>query len=335
MTTAVANLRNVFARDVLYQLFRRSAWLNLANRNWETDLAEAFKVTLSNLDDNVQIEGSVDRSGGQAGDLDASPVFSTAAITNVEMARKYMRATASLHKDDITAAGPGPVLMSRLADTLSKKLAVQLDNNLRDVITAGTYNAANDNLVEVGTAGSVFIGRAFPYAPTGTNAVKLVADALKLAHLKLFRKDVVTGETVGVGMPMPLAAIWQPEMGNVMAEYLEGRGLITDRRSIGGQAMANRGILGNTAYQGTFSGIMDLVASNSLAVPTGSGNWEFYVVPTDSAFVAAVLSPEVDDSQFGEGTTQGRYVWERTVVQKWGGLIVRQPHIIKCVVHAD
>ena len=333
MTTTAANSRTVFTRDLMYQVFRRSVWINICNRNWESDFAGASSVKIPDIS-----AGAVSTETRTRTQLETGPTFSTSTITNVTLDEKFIRGYASIPMADIKSTGPGPTLESRIAEEMAIEMAIELDDRIAAAVAALTFDevngSGNDNKVIAGTAGSVFIDRTAPYTPTGTDAVKLVVNAVKLAHMYLFRKNVVAGLTLGAGEPSPLAVVLPPELCATVVDYLETTGELTDRASIAGQAGVSRGILGTAAYMGTYAGA-DFAASNSLAVPTGTNNWLFYILPTTSALAAAVEAPDIDEASYGQGNTAGAYVYRRTAISKYGIAALRPAHIFQAEVHSD
>ena len=263
MTTAAANRATVFSRDLMYQVFRRSIWLNLANRNWEAEFQNAGKVEIPDIS---AIADPVARTAAQ---LETAPTYSTSTVTNVPLTAAFIRGHGSINMVDIKRTGPGAALEADLAEKLSIQMAISLDDHLAGVITGGTYNAANLNTLTVGTTGTDFVPRVSPFMPTTAKGMALVVNAIKVVHMLLFRKNVVGGITLGAGEPSPLAVALQPELAATVVNYLEDKGELTDRASIAGQAGVNRGILSSAAYMGTYAG-MDIVATNSLEVPASA-----------------------------------------------------------------
>ena len=324
--TMTSALRVAQARSLLYEVFRRSVWLNVANRNWESDLANAFKVQIGVLDDSGTVQ---DRTKAQ---LEVGPTYSTSGVTNVEFSRAFIRAYDQIGMEDISTLGAGGALESFMAERLGRKTATQLDDKLAGVVAGVSYDtvngAGNDNLIETGSDSDT-INAAFPHRGT-TQAVEDFVSALKDAHMLLAMDNVIGGEVIGSGLGSPAAAVMPIPLARLVADYLEDKGELLDRSSIAGQAVATRGILSNSAYMGTFAGL-DIVSTNSIAVPTAAANarWSSYVLPTNGTLVAALLPDAIDEARFGDGSTGGAYVMRRTVISKWGGAVVRPEHVIR------
>ncbi len=329
MATAKTALSQVFSRDVVYQTFRRSRWLNVFNRSWESEFEMGYKVQIPDLTDNIQID---EPDVGDAG-LGAAPTFRTASLTNIELEADYIRGTAKFNLDEVKNRLGSAEFESELAMRLAIKLAIRLDDKLGAVVAGNAFTGGNGNDITVGAAGSVFVPRTAPYTPNAAS-IKLVPDALKAAHLNLYRKNAIDGEYTGTAQPSMVAAVMPPEIAKVLTDYLESIGELSNRASVAGQAAADLGIFGTSAYMGTYAD-MDIVAANEIAVPVGNANWAVYVLPTNSAAAAGVSEPETSDNDFRDGTTGGAYVWQRTVIQRWGAKILRPGHIVRVNIHAD
>ena len=325
--TMTSALRVAQARALLYQVFRRSVWLNVANRNWESDLANAFRVQIGVLDDSGTVE---DRTKAQ---LEVGPTYSTSGVTNVEFQRSYIRAFDQLGMEDMSTLGAGGALESFMAERLGRKTATQLDDKLAGVVAGVAFDtidgSGNDNDIPTGDDTNV-INATFPHRAATTQAMEDFVTALKDAHMLLAMDNVIGGEVVGTGLGSPAAAVMPIPLARLVADYLEDKGELLDRSSIAGQAVAARGILSNSAYMGTFAGL-DITATNSIAVPTAAANarWSCYVLPTNGTLVGALLPDAIDEGRFGDGSTGGAYVMRRTVISKWGGAVVRPEHVIR------
>ena len=79
---------------------------------------------------------------------------------------------------------------------------------------------------------------------------------------------------------------------------------------------------------GTAYGYAQIIGSNSCPIPT-TGNWVSYAVPYAGPLQATILPGETDEQRFGQGTTEGAYVYRRTVISKWGGIVLRPAHVIR------
>lgn len=326
MATTNANLRQIFVRDIVYLTYRKSVWLNLFNRQWESESEMGWKTQFSKLTDNVTASKMSDRTS-----LETGPTFSTATVSLQDANPFYLRAHGQINLADTREAGPGPMLESRLAEVISTELALKMDDELASVVTGNTYSTANTNLLSTLGSSTNYIARAFPHKNATSAALPYVANAIAQAELQLRLKNVVNGQHIGPGQPSSLAAVMNPALASLLIDYLEDTGAIDQPGSAGRQAAQQAGILSNSAYMGRYRTV-DIVSTNSLAVPTGSANWEFYIIPTNSTCAAGVSVPDIDDARFGEGNTDGAYVWRRTVVQRGWGEVLRPAHLVKAVI---
>lgn len=333
MATADADLRIVFTRDIIYEVFRRSVWANVFNQSWASESMMAWLVRFSEFlnTDEVKTEEVANRTA-----LETGPTFTTTVLDTTDATPFYLRGYAQLNKADLKQTGTGPVFQQRLIEVLSRKLAIELDDKLAAVITGGTYEAigtGNSNLIPHLGDDTDFVDRDFPHRASTTDALDYVQSAMRDAELLLVQKNVLDGERVGPGAVGPISAMMNPALAAVLVDYLKEEGLIDLPMSAGRQALASSGVLGNTRYMGTVNNI-NIMATNSLAVPGTGADWDMYFIPTGSAAAAGIEVPEVDDAQYGEGNTGGAYVFRRTVVQKAWGKILRQAHIIKATIDA-
>lgn len=321
----------IFAQGILYEMFRRSVWVNVGNRMWESTIASAKTGSIPELTPNIQIDSPADRDA-----LAASPQYTTASLDKQDWSREFLRATSQMNLlDEIEAAG-GATLNRTLMEHFATNLALELDEKVAAKVTGSTFNAANDNAISVGTAGDTFIGRAFPYPAVGADGagLKLARDGINQAFLKLFEKNVVGGRAIGVAGPSQVAALMPVGVANNLVDYLESVGELSTRASIAGQAVANRGILASTAFMGRYANI-DIVATTSLDAPTGTDNWDMYVMPTMSVLAVGAFAPTFDVARFGSGNTAGQFIERRTAIQRWGAKVVRPEHIIRVRIEAD
>ena len=328
------NPKTTYAADIVYEVYRRSTWLRAFYRNIDAMFQMSQTVVLADMNDNIQVDHPADQSA-----LESKLARSTATLTDISTTRKLIRANAQINKMQEREAGAGPAMQANLNQKLAIKLALALDDKLAEFVAGLTYDtvngSGNDNSLLKGTAGSIYVSRSFPYKPTGTNAVDLVIEGLKDAHMLLAEKDCVSGETVGAGEAMPMCAKLPLGMARQVVDSLEKAGDLQYRTDIAAQAGADRGILSTSAYMGTWAGIMDIAGTTSLKTPTGTGNWTGYLFPTNGPISAAISEPDIADQDWDQGNTDGEYVHIREGISRWTAVATRNAHVVRIQVHAD
>ena len=318
---------------IIYEAFRRSTWVNVGNRSWESQMAGAHILQFLSLGD----EGSVqDRTYTQ---LDGEVTYTTSAATKLDMTRMWFNAYDQVSISDMRTLATAGRLESYMAARLGRKVSQHIDGKIASYVAGLTYDtvdgSGNDNRLSYGTASSVFLTRAFPSAPSGTNAADIFVSGIKDAHMLLKEKNAIDGEYEGDGGSSQLAFVCPVAVARMIADYLESKGSLVNRGDIAGQALVNRGIVGTSAYMGTAFGYADIVGTTSLARPTGTNDWNSYVVPTNGNLAVAVTPTDLDTAEFGQGNTKGAYVHRRTIVGSWGALALRPEHIVRVTILAD
>ena len=311
---------------IIYEAFRRSVFVNVGNRRWESQMSGASKLEFLSLGD----EGTVqDRTSAQ---LQAAVTYTTSAATKQTMTRKWFNAFDQLGMEDMRTLAIGGRLESYMAGRLGKKVAIHIDDKIGAIVAGLTYGlvsaSGNKNSIVAGS-GTDNIARAFPSHPSTAKAITDLIAAIKDAHMLLKEKEAIDGEFEGDAYGSALALVCPVPIARVLVDYLESKGALQVRGDIAGQALVNRGILGTTAYQGSAFGFLDIVGTNALPRPTGTNDWDSYVIPTDGNLVVAVTPTELDIAEFGQGNTAGAYVHRRTIVGSYAALAVKPEHIIR------
>ena len=324
------NARTVFSNAILYQAYRRSVWLNVANRTWEEGLANAKTVTIPDMTDNIAVDNPADADA-----LQTALTYKNATMAGINMVRGFVRAGARIPLDLLDRAGGGAEAEANLATRMGVLIAQNIDTKIAAEVAGQTYDtvngSGNDNSIPIGAAGSNYIGVAFPYSANGT-ILKDLADALLNAKALLVTKGVVDGNLVGSGAGNGDAvAVLPTALAINLVKYLRDNGDLVTRESIAGQAAIEAGIASTTAFQGRYAGI-DIVASDATGVAKSNAAWNGYITVAGGPLAAAVFPPRIDEQRFGDGTTAGLYEMRRTAVGVYATEVTRPAHIIQLSV---
>ena len=324
MTTTDANTQQVQSNLILYEAFRKSVWLNASNRALESYMSRALRVSVIEVGDSSVVQ---DRTREQ---LEEAITYTTSDVTETTFTKNYFNGYDSLAMADYRILEAGGKLDSYVSDRLGKKLALHVDDKIAGVVTGSTYDSVDgtgrDNLITVDNRDT--IARAFPHATGRADTAQNIASAFKDAHMLLASKDLIDGEYVGDNGPSAFIALGAIPIMRQVVDYLASETQLQDNSNIGMQAEKYRGIFGTAAYRGTYSGI-DLGWTNSLGVPADSAPWSVYILPTNSTLFCGFPMMQIDESKFGQGNTQGAYVYRRTAVGEWLAGIGRPEHIIR------
>ena len=338
MATADADLKDVYLSHIVYQTFRASIGLNIANRSWESQMAPGWDLRFGEVSDaNVSVAKLANRTAAETG-----PTFATTILTDNSFTPFYLRGHARINKMDTREAVGGPGFQQHVNDLLAKKLAVQMDTEIASVITGATYDSftgtgANKNLLAaVGDDAANYILNTFPFNNEGTKPTNnLVTTAIEHLAYAMRVRNVFTGEHVGDGAPSAGAVVMPPGLGVNLIRELREMGQIDQPGSAGRQAAEHLGIMGSSAWMGRYAGL-DIVVWDALAAPAAAGtDWAMYGVPTNSVVAAGFASPEISDADFSDGNTEGRYTFERTVIAKGFAGLVKPEHVFKITVKND
>ena len=329
--TATGALNVVQARDLAYEVFRRAMWLQLSSSAFTDALAAAYTVQIGTLEQGGAVQN---RTRAQ---LQTGPTYAVSGVTQLAVSRKPIRAWESLDLDDYTALGVGPALEDYMSTRLGIRTAVHLDNELRGIVSGLTFDSVdgsgNDNDITAGAAADT-VSRTFPYTPATTATAAAIA-AIKNAHMLLAIKNVVNGVATGMGGAEMIAFMCPIPVAKLIVDYLESEGSLLTQNDIAGAAIIDRSIGSRGgAYMGSAYGYARIIGSNSCPIPT-TGNFLCYAVPYAGPLQATILPGVVDEQRFGEGTTQGAYQYNRTVVSNWGGVVLNPAHIIRVQVRGS
>ena len=260
MAFATGEWLEAWARATIFELRRKSLWINLMNSEGTAPwIAGAKEVSLP------------------------KPVWTEAAATN--RARGGDWATAAevgqdtvifkrtggsqvannvLWEDAIEIPWP---LIDELRSRQAYEIAKRLDDQLYTYLV-GSSGIASADEVTYGTA-TRYIARAAPYTATGTKAGELIWEALDDYQLKLERANALDGVGDSVGQ---MYAVLPPELFRVLREDMEARKLSWDLMT--SELFRSGGILsGGKPYQGRLLGI-DIFSWNGIAVPGSGEDWK-------------------------------------------------------------
>ena len=335
MTTLSAALQKVQTRAILAEAFQRSHWLNATNSALQSDFDKALTVSAILVGDSGTIEAQT------RAQLEAAVVYATDNVTKVDITKGFFRGHVQLNKADYRSLEAGDRLESYVSERMGIKLANHVDENISTYVAGLTYDEVdpdtddNDNKIVVGTAGSIFLSKAFPSHPSGTNATEVIARSILDAHQLLAEKNLIGGQYVGDYGPSQFSLICPIPVARVVVDYLGDVGQLRTAGDVAGQALANRGIFGTDAYMGSFGTVMDIIGTSTQARPTGTNNWLAYVVPSNASLHAGFPLLDIDESQFGDGNTEGAYVYRRTAVGEWFAGATDEKHIIQLEIEAN
>ena len=324
------NPRTVFSNAILYEAYRRSVWLNVANRTWEEGLVNAKTVAIPDMTDNIAVDNPADADA-----LQTALTYKNATMAGINMVRGFVRAGAKIPMDLLDRAGGGAEAEAALATRMGVLIAQNIDEKIAAEVAGQTYDtvngSGNDNSVPIGSAGSNFIATAFPYSASGT-ILKDMANALLNIKALLVTKGVVDGNLVGAGGGNGDAvAVLPTALAINLVKYLRDNGDLVTRESIAGQAAIEAGIASTTAFQGRYAGI-DIVASDATGVAKSNAAWMGYVTVAGGPLAAAAFAPRIDEQRFGDGTTAGLYEMRRTAVGAYAAKVTRPEHIVQLSV---
>ena len=147
----------------------------------------------------------------------------------------------------------------------------------------------------------------------------------------LAEKNVINGVTTGMGAGEMVAFECPVPIARILVDHLESEGSLLTQSDIAGAAIMDRAI-GNrgAAYMGTAYGYARIDGTTSLpSTPGGSAHFDSYVVPFAGPLQATILPSEIDEAMFGQGNTGGAYQYRRTVITKWGAVVLDPKHIIR------
>ena len=206
---------------IIYEAFRRSVFVNVGNRRWESQMSGASKLEFLSLGD----EGTVqDRTSAQ---LQAAITYTTSAATKQTMTRKWFNAFDQLGMEDMRTLAIGGRLESYMAGRLGKKVAIHIDDKIGAIVAGLTYGlvsaSGNKNSIVAGS-GTDNIARAFPSHPSTAKAITDLIDAIKDAHMLLKEKEAIDGEFEGDAYGSALALVCPVPIARVLVDYLESTG---------------------------------------------------------------------------------------------------------------
>ena len=324
------NARTVFSNAILYEAYRRSVWLNVANRTWEEGLANAKTVAIPDMTDNIAVDNPADSDA-----LQTALTYKNATFAGINMVRGFVRAGVKVPMDALTRAGGGAEAEAALATRMGALIAQNIDGKIAAEVAGQTYDTVNgtgnDNKLSIGAGGSNFIAVAFPYAASGT-ILKLLADALLNIKALLVTKGVVDGNLIGAGGGNGDAvAVLPTALAVNLVKYLRDEGELIGREGVGTQAAIEAGIASTTAFQGRYAGI-DIVASDATGVAASNATWKGYVTVAGGPLAAAAFAPVIDEQRFGDGTTAGLYEMRRTAVGAYAAKVTRPEHVVQLEV---
>ncbi|MCY4602195.1 MAG: hypothetical protein OXF27_20010 [Acidobacteria bacterium] len=326
------NPRTIFLEQLLYRVYLASFWAQLFNPMWLRDFESGTSWEVASLIDNVVTDAPADADALET----AIAGITTASTDKLVITRAFIRGAAQWNPVKVSEQVAGGDVEAQLLDTLATKLALDADEKLEEVATAAAnFTAGRGNQVgPLGDAGNIFIPRAAPYTPTGDKASYLPFQAMRMAHLRLYRANAIGGDVIGAGHSDRLVHVMPPELADVCVGDLEDRGELVDRASIAAEAGVELGIYGTSAYMGSYARGA-IMASNSLTVPTGNGNWRIYTVPVEGPLAGRVGTPSMSDERWADGNTGGEMRNTRHTVIRWAGAAMRPEHIIESSIHAD
>ena len=98
MATTVSNTNEIQSMAILYEAFRRSVWLNAANRSLEQYMARALRVSVVEVNDQSSVS-DVTRE-----QLEAPVTYTTSNVTEKTFEKKYFRGKPSLQWQTIESS---------------------------------------------------------------------------------------------------------------------------------------------------------------------------------------------------------------------------------------
>ena len=324
--------------ELVTQVVANSIWMQAADPMAAQAVTENVKsVKIGDLTTNANV-----RLPADADALATAPTFVNASMAEIEISREIIQGFGSFNKLQARQGIAGAMIDMAINSDIAQQMALQFDKKLRDEVAGLTYDtvngAGNDNEITVGTAGSIYIGRAFPYTPSGTGAAALAYEGMRQAGLLLADKKVsIPQGRVLFGQELGgLVAIMPVPMADAVVTELGTKGLIRANTSVGLTTEQYRGIFGMEAYKGSAPLLnMEVLGDPSMPAPSGTDNWAFYVFPSSSLLKGAfaVIGESVTD--YDENTTQHRYVRERDAIGLSGVKATRPAKFIKVIVEAD
>ena len=329
------------AEDLGRLTFQATTSLQVADRSADAQFRRARQVRLFNVTPNTVTDAPADSDAVRTALAGRNP----ADFSAVTLTRALARGTVAVDELDLIEASTSEAMVRQMLNgALAGQLAGNVDNANFAILAGGTYAAvagaintslivAQDNAISVGTSGSHFISRDFPFASTG-DGDDLIAQGIAAAIALLRLKNAVGGVDVGAGQPARVACVMPTGLGSVAARYLSGKGVVDMPGSAGSQALREGGIFSSQAYEGRLAGA-DLAITNGLSTPTGTDDWEFYVLPTMGAYYASIDDPMISDRSFSAGTSADTAIRSRTAIIRHAAAIRQPGAIIRVTVPAD
>lgn len=312
-----------FSDMIEFDTFRKSVGMGLVYRGREGDFQRAKSVNFNKVaNDNIHVDTPADQEA-----LETAPTYTTATMSVEAVSRALIRGTSQyniLHAME----GPGPARLDmNLMDRLTKKMAIQLDDKVFELLTGHTYGTAATNgfkTTDVGTAFSgtnaVGVDKTFGrYKSKGTaprtelQLLNDIVDCFGDAVVKWRGLNVMAGETVGDGMPTGFAYCAESRIVRPITTWAKREGILDMRNSMGTMAWATGGILGTAAYAGTIDGV-DILTTEALRFADTATEGFGYFVPVGGCLHGGLRPMMWDFARYGQGNTGGAAVARSTVI---------------------
>ena len=328
------NPRTIFNEQLLYEVHRRSFWLQLFNPMWLQQFERGTSWDIASLVDNIATDSPADADA-----LETALALTTASTTKQTIHRSFIRGGAQWNPMKTAEQIGGAQVEAQLLEELAIALSLLADEKFQAIATADalfdTVNGAgNDNdLGAYGTDATHFVSRNFPYDVTGDGGAQLFK-GLRNAFTLLFDKNVISGQFTGSGASDDLVAVMGSGIAQAAVEHLEDKGELVDRSSIAAEAGTTLGIYGTAAYQGSYAR-MALMADTSLTAPSGADDWDVYVIPVRGPLAGTLGTPDTSEARWSDGTTDGQMLNRRWVVQRYAGRVLKPEHIVRFRIKAD
>ena len=334
------NLNRVISARIIYETFRRSIWMNIANRGWEAEFRQAWKGIIPDIDITV--------TGTEHADTEAleQPLsFTTSDISEIEIIRKLYTATGQVNARQVVESKAGGQIESKLIRQIAIDIAQKVDAEVSSLVKASSYTGGPTNgyqincLADDGTNGEGFTRAKVPvFRAIGTSTVT-EDEALEqfvetLAAARLYAQDLnlIGQEVIGPDMPSNLVCVTTPQQAYLLGKHFRRLGQELMPGSAGRQALANAGILSNSAYSGRVAEI-DIVSDQSLGVPSGNANYQSYIVPS-RATVAAGMEIFRNNRYDPTLIDTGEYVIRRVSSVAYWAKILRKAHLGRITLNA-
>lgn len=334
-------LARVDSRDVLTYEMQSSLGMAAISQDGRPALANANSTNLGRLSPSVTSD-----QPANANALETRLAVNSADVTAVPLVMGYFRAGVQVNRMEQTEGLGGGNVRASTNRALAQKLVNDVDAAFVTKVAANAFAAVAgaisedagmgvDNQISFGVAGTTYLPTAFGSAPVGATWADGLIAAIGFAYDLLAEKDAVPGGAATEAMVSRVMMLCPLGVASALNTVLAQKGVLGTTAEVGREAMAGRGILGRDDYMGEIHNV-NVFGHKALGRPAGDDPWDCYVIPVGGGAVqGAVFEPDVSDTTWESGATDGAYVDRRWGVQRAGFAVAKPGHVVRLRVVSD